>query len=111
MIERSWVVTECSLMKKRKFKTRGRFWVYIVECSDKTFYTGYTNDLLKRLEEHNSGKGRAKYLRGKIPVKLAYSKEYDNYRDAMHAEIDIKKLTRKEKVVMIKASANQRRKA
>ena len=44
-------------------------YTYIVKCSDKTFYTGWTNDLEKRIEMHNSGKG-AKYTKARLPVEL-----------------------------------------
>ena len=90
-------------MKKRKFKRSGKFFVYILECHDGTYYTGYTNDLEKRIAEHNNSKRGAKYLRGKVPVKLAYAKEYRYYKNAVRAEIDIKKRTRMEKEAMIKA--------
>lgn len=87
-----------------KIKRQGKFWVYMVECSDGTYYTGYTNDLERRLKEHNDSRSRrAKYLRGKIPVKLGYVKEYSYYRNAVHAERDIKKRTRAEKEAMINA--------
>lgn len=87
--------------KRRKFNRSGKFWVYVVECADGTYYTGYAGDLTKRLKEHNFSKRGAKYLRGKTPVKLIYAKKYRNYKNAMHAEMDIKKRTRREKEVMI----------
>lgn len=88
---------------RKKIKREDKFWVYILECSDGTYYAGYTNDLMKRVNEHNSNCGRgAKYLRGKGPVKLVYAKEYRYYKNAVHAEIDIKKLTRRQKEELIK---------
>ncbi len=60
--------------KKRSFKRNGKFWVYIVECSDNTFYTGYTPDIEKRIKLHNAGRG-AKYTRDRLPVKLVWRKE------------------------------------
>jgi putative endonuclease len=88
-----------------KVKREEKLYVYIVECADGTYYTGYTNDLEKRLKEHNSSCSRgAKYLKGKTPVKLAYVKEYNYYKNAVRAERDIKKRTRMEKEIMIKAS-------
>ena len=84
-----------------KIQRSGRFYVYIVECRDRTYYTGYTNDLENRVKEHNNGKRGAKYLRGKAPVKLVYAKEYRYYKNALRAERDIKKRTRKEKEVMV----------
>jgi len=88
-------------MKKRKINRSGRFWAYIVECTDKTYYTGYTNDLGRRIKEHHNSRG-AKYLKGKVPVKLVYAKEYRYYKNAIHAERNIKKLTRKQKEELIK---------
>lgn len=75
--------------------------VYIVECKDGTYYTGYTNDLDNRIERHNSGKG-AKYVRGRGPVKLVYTKKYRRKNDALRAERDIKGLTRAEKEKLVK---------
>lgn len=85
-----------------KIKRRtSKYYVYIVECSKGTYYTGSTKDLEKRVALHNKGRG-AKYLRGKTPVKLVYMKEYKDYKNALHAERDIKKLTRKQKEALIK---------
>ena len=71
-------------------------YVYAVECSDGTFYTGYTVDVERRVNEHNEGTG-AKYTRGKTPVKLVYSEQYDTRSRAMQREYEIKQLTRQEK--------------
>jgi putative endonuclease len=87
-------------IKKRDFKRNGKFWVYIVECADGTYYTGYTNDLEARVKLHNSGHG-AKYLKGKGPVKLVYVKEYRYYKNALHAERNLKKLTRVQKEELV----------
>lgn len=72
-------------------------YIYIVECSDKTLYTGYTNDLDKRIKNHNEKKG-AKYTRGRTPVVLKYFEEFDNKTDAMKRESQIKKLRRLKKL-------------
>lgn len=72
-------------------------YIYIVECSDKTLYTGYTNDLDKRIKNHNEKKG-AKYTRGRTPVVLKYYEEFDNKVDAMKREAQIKKLKRLKKL-------------
>jgi putative endonuclease len=82
--------------KRKEFKRSGKFYVYILECSDKTYYTGYTPDLKKRIELHNSGKG-AKYTRDRRPVKLAWCKEYKYFKLAFLEEKRIKKLTREQK--------------
>lgn len=75
-------------------------YVYILECSDKTLYTGWTNDINKRIECHNSGKG-AKYTRGRLPVKLVYFELLDNKSLALKREIEIKKLSKKDKLLLI----------
>ena len=75
-------------------------YVYILRCSDKTLYTGWTNDLEKRIEKHNSGEG-AKYTRGRTPCKLVYFEEYETKIEATKREYAIKKLTRDEKKKLI----------
>jgi len=77
-------------------KLRGAYWAYMVECKYGTYYTGWTNDIKKRIAAHNDGTG-AKYLRGKGPVKLLYKKEYPTVKEAQAQERFIKKLTRKQK--------------
>ena len=85
----------------RKVVRKSKYWVYIVQCSDGTYYTGYTNDVEKRIALHNSGNG-AKYLRGKLPVELVFAKEYRYYKNVLRGERSIKKLTRKQKEKLIK---------
>ncbi len=75
---------------------------YILRCSDGTLYTGWTNQLDKRLNDHNEGRG-AKYTRGRRPVELAYQEMYDTKQEAMQREARIKKMTRKEKEKLIEA--------
>lgn len=75
-------------------------YVYIVECSDGTFYTGWTNNLEKRISMHSQGCG-AKYTRGRGPVKLIYYEKFQDKKEAMRREYEIKRLTRKEKLVLI----------
>ncbi len=75
-------------------------YVYIIECSDGTFYTGYTNNLDKRINTHNKGKG-AKYTRCRLPVKLLYHEEYDLKGEALKREYKIKQMTRKQKIKLI----------
>ncbi|MEI6614524.1 MAG: GIY-YIG nuclease family protein [Chrysiogenales bacterium] len=83
-----------------KLRRSGRFFVYILQCRDGTFYTGYTPDLVRRLELHNSGIG-AKYTRSRLPVELVWCKEYRYFKRAFLAELKIKKLTRKQKELLI----------
>jgi len=81
-------------------KRHDKYYVYIVQCKNGTFYTGYTHNLKKRIERHNKGHG-AKYLNGKLPVKLVYFREYRYYKNALKGEREIKKLMRKEKKELI----------
>ncbi len=67
-----------------------------MECSDKSYYCGYTSDLNRRIEEHNSGRG-SKYTRARRPVRLVYSEERETRSSAMKREAEIKKFSRKEK--------------
>lgn len=83
-------------------RRQGRFFVYIVQCKDGTYYTGYTSNLQERLQLHNSGNG-AKFLRGRSPVQVVYVKEYWYYKRALDAERQLKKLTRKQKEELIEA--------
>lgn len=78
------------------------FYVYIVRCNNSkgTFYTGYTNDLERRLKEHN--KGYTKFIRGKTPVTLVYFERRRNIRTARQREREIKRLSRKKKMELIK---------
>lgn len=80
-------------------------YTYIVKCADSTLYTGWTNDLDKRIKAHNSGKG-AKYTKTRRPVKLVYYEEYETKNEAMSREYAIKNLTRKEKEILIKGNGN-----
>ncbi len=75
--------------------------VYILECSDGTLYCGWTNNLEKRLHEHNEGKGGAKYTRGRRPVRLVYREPCPTRSDALRREREIKGLTRLEKLRLI----------
>lgn len=78
------------------------YYLYILECADKTLYTGITVDLERRVNEHNSSKLGAKYTRARRPVKLVYSKKFRDRSLASKAESKIKKLTRKEKIKLTK---------
>ena len=71
-------------------------YAYMLRCSDGTLYSGYTNNIEKRIEAHNSGKG-AKYTRARLPVKLAYYEVFDNKIDAMKREYSLKQLTKEQK--------------
>ena len=78
------------------------FYVYILLCGDGTLYTGYTNDLERRLAAHNAGKG-AKYTRRRLPVCLKYWEVLPNKSSALRRERAIKSLTRREKLALIQS--------
>lgn len=73
---------------------------YILKCNDNSLYTGWTNDITHRLKMHNEGKG-AKYTRGRGPVELVYLEEFETKQEAMSREAKIKRLARKEKLLLI----------
>lgn len=76
--------------------TSTKHFIYIVECADGSFYTGYTTDIERRLEEHNAGVG-AKYTRGRYPVKLKYQESFESRSRAQKREYQIKQLPRSKK--------------
>jgi putative endonuclease len=78
------------------------YYLYILKCADKTLYTGITTDLKRRLEEHNSLKLGARYTKIRRPVVLVYSKKFRNRSEASIEEARIKKLSRSEKLKLIK---------
>jgi putative endonuclease len=84
-------------------KPKPVFYVYILECNDKSYYTGYTNDLKKRIERHNRGQA-SKYTRSRLPVRLVWEKRLKNKSYAMKTEIGIKRLSRREKERLIAGS-------
>lgn len=77
--------------------------LYILRCGDGSLYTGITTDVQKRLAAHRSGKG-AKYTRGRGPLELVYSEECGSHSDALRRELEIKRLTREEKEILIRQS-------
>ena len=75
---------------------------YILECSDGTYYTGWTTDPVRREKSHNAGSG-AKYTRSRRPVRLVYVEEQPDRSSAMQREARIKQMSRKAKEKLIKA--------
>jgi predicted GIY-YIG superfamily endonuclease len=88
-----------SLMKKSGWKS-GRWYLYVLKCSDGTLYTGITNDPSRRLEQHNAGIA-SRYTRSRLPVKLIYREPCRNHSFALKKEYALKALTRREKEVYI----------
>ena len=80
-------------------------YTYILRCGDSSLYTGWTNDLEKRLADHNAGRG-AKYTRAHLPVTLAYYETFDTKEEAMKRACAIKKLSRSQKERLINSDQN-----
>lgn len=87
-------------MESNKDKSKINY-TYIIRCSDGSLYTGWTNDLEKRLEAHNSGCG-AKYTRNRRPVELIYVEKFESKNEAMSREWHIKRMSREDKLKLIK---------
>ena len=77
-----------------------KYYLYILQTTDNTLYCGIARDVQKRFQEHLSGKG-AKYTRSHKPLKIVYTKEFENKSEALKEEIRIKKLSKKEKLRLI----------
>lgn len=83
-------------------------YVYILECSDHSYYTGWTNDLTQRYATHLKGKG-AKYTKAHPPISCVYYEVCENQGEAMRREYEIKQLTRAQKQVLIQMKALQQK--
>lgn len=75
-------------------------YTYIVRCKDNSLYTGWTNNLEKRIEAHNTGKG-AKYTKTRGPVELVYYEQFETKEEAMSREYAIKQMTKKQKEKLV----------
>ncbi len=80
-------------------------YTYILRCSDGTLYTGWTNDLQRRLRAHRRGKA-SRYTRARLPVSLVYEREHASPREARHQEAAIRRLARAQKLELINSSAS-----
>jgi predicted GIY-YIG superfamily endonuclease len=80
------------------------YFIYILECADKTLYVGSTNDLERRLFQHNNSKQGAHYTKIRRPVALLYSEHFTTYGEARKREAEIKSWKRERKVVLITSS-------
>lgn len=79
---------------------------YILECNDGTLYTGYTNDVEKRVHAHNTKKNAASYTRARRPVTLVYTECFETKQEAMKREYALKQLTRLQKLELIHRSVH-----
>ena len=80
--------------------------VYILECADGTYYTGWTTDVQTREKTHNSGNG-AKYTRSRLPVRVIYYEQLEGKSAALKREAAIKKMTRKQKEELIMSTKKE----
>ena len=87
---------------------RSAVFVYIVECADQTLYTGWTTDVERRLKAHNAGRG-ARYTQRRNPVRLVYIEEVPDRRAALKRELQIKRMSRSEKLNLISQTLNVKR--
>ena len=79
---------------------KDKAYTYMLECRDGSLYTGWTNNLEKRVACHNAGKG-GKYTASRLPVKLVYYETFETKQEAMRREYAIKQLSRKEKIKLV----------
>ena len=82
------------------------WYLYILRCKDDSLYTGITTDVEKRLEAHRTGKG-AKYTRGRGPLELVYREECSDHSGALRREMEVKAMSREEKLKLIQNSLAQ----
>jgi len=83
-----------------------KYYLYILQCNDATLYTGITTDLNRRIKEHNTSQKGAKYTKTRRPVKVVYQEELEDKSSALKREYKVKKLSRKEKLELIKKEKN-----
>ena len=89
------------ISKNGKGELKSEWLVYILKCSDGSYYTGITNDLARRLEAHTAGTA-SKYTRSRLPVKVVYRKRLRTKSRALRRELEIKKLPRTQKILLIR---------
>lgn len=82
--------------------SQGTYITYILRCSDDSLYTGSTNDMEKRLHEHNNLKSGAHYTKIRRPVKLIYTETFETMSEARKREYVIKQMKREEKIILMK---------
>ena len=90
-------------MTEKTDSSDATWFVYILRCADGTLYTGITNDLIRRCEQHNAGTA-SRYTRSRLPVELVYQEAQGNRSLATKREIEIKALSRQEKESLIRAA-------
>ena len=93
-------------VRMEKNNLRERNYVYLLRCADDSLYCGWTTDLEGRIAAHNNGTG-AKYTKSRRPVELVYFEEYENRHEALSREWHIKRLRRKEKLLLLEKAGEQ----
>ncbi len=78
------------------------YFIYLLRCSDNSLYCGQTKDLQRRIEEHNNDDSKSKYTRARRPVKLVYFEKYKTINEALKRELEIKKMAKAKKEILIK---------
>ena len=79
------------------------WWVYVIRCGDDSLYTGIATDVDRRFSEHESqGPKSAKYLRGRLPLKIVFRKEIGTRSEASKEELRLKKMSRREKLALVR---------
>lgn len=86
-----------------------KFWIYLLRCSNGSYYVGHTDDVVRRLEEHNSGKG-AEHTRKYRPVHLVYTEPFDSESDAVLREMQIKHWSRAKKAALAEGNLRELKK-
>lgn len=86
--------------ERRKLSMKEAWYLYILECSDATYYTGIAKDISARLEKHNAGKG-AKYTKSRGPARVVYYEELEDHKAALKREVVVKRLSRTQKKSLI----------
>jgi predicted GIY-YIG superfamily endonuclease len=79
------------------------FWVYILRCADNSYYTGHTDNLVKRIHEHHAGAIKGCYTINRRPLKLMFSQEFKTREEALACERQIKGWSRKKKEALIRS--------
>lgn len=82
------------------------YYIYMLRCKDGSIYTGYTDNIYKRIEKHRNGKG-AKYTRGRGPFELVHYESFFTKEEAMQREAAIKKLNKEAKLKLIEENAKK----
>lgn len=91
----------------QQYTRRVKYFVYLLECADGTFYIGSTNDVEKRVHEHNHTKNGAHYTKIRRPVTLRYTEECATLSEARKRENELKQLTRKQKEQLLSSSPSK----